>query len=286
MGGLAECHGHIFMNGQDYRTAAALHRNGPVESDVRAHLAACRDAGITYFRDGGDAWGVSLLAARLAGEYGIRYATPAFAIHRQSRYGSIVGHGYGDLKEYRALVAQAKAAGADFIKLMFSGVLDCVRYGGVSCPPLPGAEIREIVHIAHQEGFPVMAHVNGPQAIRDALEAGTDSIEHGFYMAPDCAKALGSTIWVPTHAAIHAFLGRPGFSDQVVSQALAEQAERLRQAAASGGTIAAGSDSGAVGVPHGAGLLQERALLEEILGGTDVLAQGDRALMERFCPRR
>ena len=118
--------------------------------------------------------------AQLAGEYGIRYVTPAFAIHRAGRYGGIVGRGYTTLGEYRALVAQASVLGADFIKLMFSGILDFAEYGTISCPPLPTEEIRELVRIAHGEGFAVMAHVNGSDAIRADLEAGTDSIEHGY----------------------------------------------------------------------------------------------------------
>ena len=86
-----ECHGHIFMDGTDYRNAAAAHQNGPDRALIREHLAACRDSGITYFRDGGDAFGVSLAAREMAAEYGIRYVTPAFAIHRKGRYGGIVG---------------------------------------------------------------------------------------------------------------------------------------------------------------------------------------------------
>ena len=132
MENFAECHGHIFMDGQDYRAAFALHKNGPVEPVIRSRLSDYQKQGTAYFRDGGDALGVSLRAAALAGEYGLAYVTPAFAIHRQGRYGSIVGLGYGDLREYRALVAQARAQGADFIKLMFSGLLDFKVYGQVS----------------------------------------------------------------------------------------------------------------------------------------------------------
>ena len=278
------------MDGLDYRAALRLHKNGPVEADIRAHLAACRDRGITRFRDGGDALGVSCRAADLAAEYGIAYVTPAFAVHRQGRYGSIVGRAYEDLAEYRALVAQARDQGADFIKLMFSGLLDFNVYGRISCPPLPAEEIRELVHIAHGEGFPVMAHVNGAGAVRAALEAGTDSVEHGYYMDGDCAALLAETgaVWVPTLAAIHAFRDREGFSGPVVDRLLAEQGVRLRQAAAAGALIASGSDSGAVGVPHGEGLHRELGLLSEALGpGWEaVIEQGNAALWRRFSPRR
>ena len=281
-----ECHGHIFMDGLDYRKARQLHRNGPDTAAIRAHLAAYEALSITYYRDGGDALGVSLRARELAGEYGIRFVTPAFAIHRAGRYGGIVGRSYATLGEYRALVAQARWLGADFIKLMFSGILGFSQYGEISCPSLPAEEILELVHIAHGEGFAVMAHVNGAAAIHAALEAGTDSIEHGYYMDASCIALLAETgaVWVPTMAAIVPFAHRAGACPQVVERLLAEQMAALRQAAATGARIASGSDAGAFGVPHGRGWITEWNLLECALGpsGREAAAQGNQTIQERF----
>lgn len=281
-----ECHGHIFMNGADYREGLAAHKNGPDLSLIRAHLAACQESGITYFRDGGDALGVSLAAREVAAEYGIRYVTPAFAIHRKGRYGGIVGIGYETLDEYRQLLAKARQEGADFIKLMFSGILYFDTYGHLSCPPLPPEEIRALVDMAHGEGFAVMAHVNGPEALHAALEAGTDSIEHGYFMdeADLPLLAQGRTIWVPTMAAIRPFAHRPGCSAAVVEEILQRQSALLQKAAAMGALIATGSDSGAVGVPHGEGIHTEESLLSRALGdhAQEVLARGNQALLSRF----
>lgn len=281
-----ECHGHIFMNGADYREGMTAHKNGPDLTLIRAHLAACRDSGITYFRDGGDALGVSLAARNLAPEYGIRYVTPAFAIHRKGRYGGIVGFGYETLSEYRQLLARARREGADFIKLMFSGILYFDTYGHLSCPPLPPQEIHVLVDMAHKEGFSVMAHVNGPEALHAALEAGTDSIEHGYFMDEEDLSLLaeGKTIWVPTMAAIAPFAHRPGCSEAVVEEIFRRQGALLQRAAAMGALIATGSDSGAVGVPHGEGIHTEEVLLTRALGDSarEVLARGNQALLARF----
>ena len=76
----AECHAHIFMDGVDYKKAAAAHENGPREDLIREHLAAYQKAGISYVRDGGDPYGAGVLARSLAPEYGITYRTPVFAI--------------------------------------------------------------------------------------------------------------------------------------------------------------------------------------------------------------
>mgnify|MGYP000155212805 FL=1 len=78
---------HIFMDGVDYKKAAAAHENGPREDLIREHLAAYQKAGISYVRDGGDPYGAGVLARSLAPEYGITYRAPVFAIHRAGRYG-------------------------------------------------------------------------------------------------------------------------------------------------------------------------------------------------------
>jgi hypothetical protein len=263
-----ECHGHIVLNGEDYAAAVARHKNGVERQTVRENLEALRRCQVTYFRDGGDALGVSRYARAVAGEFGIDYVTPGFAIHRNGRYGGIVGFGYDTTAEYSSLLRRAKAEGSDFIKLMLSGLVCFDAYGHLSCPPLPPDEISELVTIAHAEGFRVMAHVNGASAVRAALEAGTDSIEHGYYMDGECLALLARTgaVWVPTLAAVSAFLGRGGCDNRVTEQILEKQGENLRTALTAGALVATGSDAGAVGVPHGLGLFTERRLLHEAAG--------------------
>ena len=285
MTGLYECHGHLMMDGEDYMQARRRHRNDVDLATVHSYLAALRAHGVRYFRDGGDALGVSAKAREIAPDYGIEYATPLFAIHRKGYYGGIVGRGYGDLREYRALVAEAKAQGCDFIKLMFSGILTFTEWGGLSCPGLPPEEIIELVRIAHGEGFAVMAHVNGPETVRAAIEAGTDSIEHGYFMDEACLRTLADSgsFWVPTLAATAAFVGRPGFDCAVAEETQRRQKEALRSALAHGVAVAVGSDSGAVGVPHGPGTTEEYRLLTEDCGATVAqLQRANEALRRRF----
>lgn len=148
-----ECHAHVIMDGINYRDAVKRHRQGPDEAVVRKCLETYRKAEVTFIRDGGDAGGVSLLAKKLAPEYGIDYRTPVFAIHKEGHYGSIVGNGFSDLKEFHALVLRAADLGADFIKIMTTGLLDFHKHGEITGTPLDKAEVREMVHIAHEEGI-------------------------------------------------------------------------------------------------------------------------------------
>ena len=281
---LYECHGHALMDGADFRAARDRHANGVDLPAVRACLAKLRDAGVGYVRDGGDNLGVSLAAREIAGEYGITYRSPAFAIHKKGRYGGIVGRAWSDLREARTLIAEAKAAGADFIKLMLSGVITFINYGELSCPSLAPEEIAALSEIAHGEGFAVMAHVNGADAVKAAVDAGIDSIEHGYFLDDACLRAMADagTFWVPTVAATHAFIGRQGFDEAVSRRTVETQLAMVRNAAELGVSVAAGSDSGAVGVPHGAGTETEYRLLCSAGVTETQLKTANRALAERF----
>ena len=48
-----ECHGHALMDGAAYADARRRHADGVDLDAVHRCLAALRDAGVTYFRDGG-----------------------------------------------------------------------------------------------------------------------------------------------------------------------------------------------------------------------------------------
>lgn len=284
---LYECHGHIMMDGTEYAAGRRRHENGPDRAAVTAALTALQAAGVTYFRDGGDPLGVSLLARELAGAWGIEYVTPAFAIHKRGRYGGIVGRACRDLEDYRRRLEEVDREGGDFVKLMTSGIITFRAYGELSCDPVDGEEVFELVRLAHEAGFPVMVHVNGPEAVRAAAEAGAESVEHGYFADEAALQAMAAhgTVWVPTLAAVEAFLRRPEMNAAVAEETVSRQGEMLRRAEEMGVLIAAGSDSGAVGVPHGEGTRREYDLLSRAGISPETVEEGNRTLRKTFRPR-
>ena len=78
-----ECHAHMLMDGINYREAVARHRDAVCEEKVREFFEAYQRAGVSFIRDGGDNAGVSKRASEIAGEYGIDYRTPIFAVHKE-----------------------------------------------------------------------------------------------------------------------------------------------------------------------------------------------------------
>ena len=69
---------------------------------------------------------------------------------KNGHYGSIVGKGFDTMKEYHVLLKEAKNKGADFIKIMTTGLLDFNNHGQITGTPLDRKEVREMVHIAHE----------------------------------------------------------------------------------------------------------------------------------------
>lgn len=283
-----ECHAHVIMDGINYRDAVKRHRQGPDEAVVRKCLETYRKAEVTFIRDGGDAGGVSLLAKKLAPEYGIDYRTPVFAIHKEGHYGSIVGNGFSDLKEFHALVLRAADLGADFIKIMTTGLLDFHKHGEITGTPLDKAEVREMVHIAHEEGFAVMSHTNGIYGARAAIEAGVDSLEHGNYMDGETLSMLAdsSAVWVPTLVTVRNLLGCGRYEDATLRPIIESGEKNLKIAFAEKVKTALGSDAGAFCVMHGQGILDEYRAFLEILGDspevTSWLIQGEAEIRKRF----
>lgn len=265
---LGECHAHIIMDGKNYKEAVALHKEGVRKDIVRKNLQIWKEAGITFVRDGGDAYGVSRLARELAGEYGIDYRTPIFAIHKKGHYGGIVGHAFSDWREYRELILRAKREKADFIKIMISGIMDFSAFGVLTEEGLSEDEIRVMIQMAHEEGMAVMAHGNGDGLVRAALEAGVDSLEHGNYLEQETLALLAEsrTVWIPTLAPVGNLLGCGRFPDDAVEQILQRQMEQVRYVFERGGRLGLGSDSGAYRVFHGQGLLDEYAYLKNAVG--------------------
>lgn len=283
-----ECHAHALMNGVNYREAVALHREKANEEAVRQCLRAYQEAEVSFVRDGGDPYGVASFAAKLAPEYEIDYRTPVFAIHRNGHYGGIVGHGFDNLKEFHRLVLKAGEEGADFIKIMTTGLLDFKNHGKVTGEPLEAEEVKEMVHIAHEEGFAVMSHTNGVYGVQAAVEAGADSVEHGNYMDKETVSMLAdsNTVWVPTLVTIRNLLGDGRYGDDTVGPVIRSAEENLRIAFQRKAKVALGSDAGAYRVMHGTGICQEYQAFLKILGDTDEvrtwLKDGETEINRRF----
>ncbi|MDR3310746.1 MAG: amidohydrolase family protein [Oscillospiraceae bacterium] len=278
---LTEAHGHIIADGADYRAAQLRHRDGVDREFVRSQFETLRSAGVAFYRDGGDALGVSVYAKTVAAQYGIDYRTPAFILHRAGRYGAAYGRSYRDLAEARGRVAEAASLGADFVKIAAGGLLDFAGDGAVTGEPLPEDEIAALVEIAAAQGFAVMAHVSGAASVSAAVRAGVRSVEHGFWADQTSLELMRDrgTVWVPTAATVRNNLDGRRYPAGTMRRIADAHEKNILFASKIGVLIASGSDAGAYNVPQGAGAAGEAAYLRGL--GVDIDA-GNAAVAETF----
>lgn len=279
-----DCHMHMILDGLDWRAAIRRHELQPDDAFIHRVLERYQAQGFAYLRDGGDRWGAGKRARELAPAYGITYRTPLAPLCRAGHYGAFIGKKYENMKEFRQLVTETRSAGGDFIKIMISGLMDFDHFGVLTDEGRSPEEIREVIHIAHEEGFSVMVHANGARTVEYAAAAGVDSVEHGAYLDNDALAAMAEagTVWVPTLSTIGNLRGTGRFDEGAVRAILASAMENVTKFAAMGGLIAPGTDAGAWAVPHG--VLTEYALLEEALGSgaEGILNAGAKRIMEKF----
>ena len=279
-----DCHMHMVLDGVEWRSAIGRHQPQPKEDWIREILAQYQRQGYRYLRDGGDRWGVGRKARDMAGEFGITYRTPLSPLCRAGHYGAFIGEKYENFREYAALVRKMRSQGADFIKIMISGLMDFDTCGRLTEEGLPAEDIRELIHIAHEEGFSVMAHANGARTIEAAALAGIDSVEHGAYSDEGSLRAMveNKVVWVPTVSTVGNLRGKGRFNEEAVQGILAHTLSNVETYVNLGGILAPGSDAGAWAVPHGC--RTEYELLRSVLGDRteSVLTAGAEEIVRRF----
>ena len=141
------------------------------------------------------------------------------------------------VEEARRAVREQIGYGADLIKV----------YADWDYPTLTVEEMKVIVEEAHKAGRKVAAHATTPEGIRNALNAGVDSIEHGHRADQadlEMMKAKGVYL-VPTLSPVDAYLadGKADRNNPEVKKFLVDLQQTVREANALGVKIADGSDA-------------------------------------------
>lgn len=84
------------------------------------------------------------------------------------------------IDEALAQVDAVHAQGADLVKLMITGgVMDATERGMPGEVKMPAEMVRAVCERAHALGYTVAAHTESTEGVRNALQNGVDSIEHG-----------------------------------------------------------------------------------------------------------
>lgn len=233
----------------------------PVSREVLPEiLRAYLQRGVFSVCDMGHQSGIGLEAKMLPD---IDIVSAGYALYRTGTYGSFLGKAAAGAAAIERVVAEIAAAGADFVKVVNSGIVLTRGAGIVSEGGFSAEELRVIVAGAAAHGLRTVCHANGDGAIRRALDAGASSIEHGFFITRESLHLMAerTVSWTPT---AHAFasLARYCPPDEAghVERILDSHLSSINYAASIGVTLHAGTDSGSKGVSHGASYIEELRL--------------------------
>ena len=281
--GLIDLHSHLFLHPynetlwndqvltepQDYRTLEAA-----------AHAKATLMAGFTALRDlGTEGAGFADVSIQRAINEGLipgpRMFVATRAIVATASYGPgprgfrpdlDLPQGAQPVSGVDAAIAAVReqaARGADWIKLYADYR---VGPGGETAPTLNPAELKAIVDTAHQIGRPVAAHAASDAGVRMAVEAGVDTIEHGYGASEATFRLLKQkgVAYEPTLTAVDATSEYfqhyvPGKSEPTPAMKEAERA--FRTALKVGVTIGNGSDVGVFA--HGTNWREPAAMVRD-----------------------
>jgi len=272
---LVDSHVHLFMSGSPDPEVRQrqLRQSYPSLAWVMArHLLAHFRHGVLAVRDGGDHGGHALRFRNVcAGAFppvAVRAAGQAW--RAPGRYGSLIGRpppaGQPLARALEdSLLGAAPEDRPDHVKIVQSGLNSLLRFGRETPPQFPPAELEAAVRAAARLGLDAMIHANGRLPVRQAVEAGCRSVEHGFFMGRETLERMAGTAvtWVPTVFTMAAYAATlEGGSPQAdtARRTLDHQLEQLARARALGVETAAGTDSGSLGVHHGEALREEMRL--------------------------
>lgn len=283
MPGMIDCHVHLALDGNNFNQALTSW-NDPEKffKRVEKDLLNTLSKGIVAVRDAGDSSKMGLKCRKkiLEGKLtGPMVMAAGYALRRQDKYGSFLGPPL-NTKAINETVSQLAAQGVCQIKVLASGVVSFKEYGQVGKMQFSSEELKQIVAAAKDHGLKVMAHASSDPAVKLCIDAGVDSVEHGYFISPDSLGAMAekNIAWIPTVIPV-AIQARPPHNKQhspeslqVIDRTYKRQLEMIALALETGVTLGVGTDAGAAGVLHGRSYPEELALLKRAgLGNRDII---------------
>jgi imidazolonepropionase-like amidohydrolase len=255
MPGLINCHVHLQMDAgcsplsdlAEEPAGLSLLRAARRAADMLRH-------GITTVRDcGAKDWQVIHLGQAITSGVleGPRILACGRAICAVGGHALVLSEPVADEAQAGVAARQQLAAGAAFVKVMATGGFGKDNEH-LDHSELGVAQIRAAAEAAHAAGRKITVHAYGSQGIRDAIEAGTDSIEHAAF--PDegtlellCARGI---FIVPTLTNTYKVSscgqadGLPEYMVKTAAAAFPTMMASARRAGRAGVPMAIGTDAG------------------------------------------
>ncbi len=290
--GLIDCHTHVLSRSDakdehGYLLQLATRSVADRALEGAANARAILRAGFTTVRDvESEGSGTADVSLRDAIERGLAEGPRMLVATRGlSAVGGYFPHGLSSdllrefptgsqmisgVEEARRAVREQMRAGADVIKA-YSDFPD-ERMGAVK-PMLTVEELRVIAAEAHQRGRKLAVHATSEQGIQNALDAGADSIEHGWAVTHKqiaFMRERGVALVPTTWALMQRLAQAPPQAKAFVDERLRKLRAAIASAREAGVLIGAGSDVAEAG-EHGKNAEEIASLAELGLSRAEAL---------------
>lgn len=201
--GFIDCHVHMMFNGFRFENPLYTPLSLYFYEAVR-NLEKTLEAGVTTVRDAGMAdYGVKIAVEKgLIKGPRLQISVMPLSItgghfDLQLKSGKTVKTSYPGLpesvcdgtEEVRKRVREVLRAGAEVVKIMVTGGVISAN-DSPEHPQFTMEELKIIIEEASYRNLPVMAHAHGSSGIKNALNAGIKSIEHGTFLDEECIQLL------------------------------------------------------------------------------------------------
>lgn len=276
--GLIEGHSHLLLypyNITDWDTQVLKETDSYRTARATVHARNTLMAGFTTARDlGTEGAGYSDVALKRAINEGIipgpRLMVAGRAIVSTGSYGPkgydhdmeiMLGAEPADGNDLIRVVRDQIGKGADFIKIYAD-----YRWGreGEDQPSFTLDELKMINEVTRSSGRVMVCHAKSKEAIRRAVLAGAETIEHGDFIDLETGKLMKehNVTYFPTIAAVDMISQYRGWKKGTLPEPerVAVKKKSFKEAIASGVAIGMGGDVGVF--PHGENVLEMELMVE------------------------
>ncbi len=285
--GLIEGHSHLLLypyNITDWDTQVLKETDSYRTARATVHAKNTLMAGFTTARDlGTEGAGYSDVALKRAINEGIipgpRLMVAGRAIVSTGSYGPkgydsdqeiMLGAEAADGNDLVRVVRDQIGKGADFIKIYAD-----YRWGlnGEDQPSFTLDELKLINEVTRSSGRVMVCHAKSKEAIKRAVLAGAETIEHGDFIDIEIGKLMKehNVTYIPTVAAVDVISQYRGWKKGVSPEPtnVTNKKKSFKEAIASGVSIGMGGDVGVF--PHGENVLEMELMVEYGMKPIDVL---------------
>jgi len=235
---------------------------------AHTELPAIKDAyvtrGIFSVNDMGHRSGIGLEAKAFFHDVEVRSA--GYALYKKGTYGSFLGKGVSGTAEIKEAVFEVADAGADFLKVINSGIVSVQKEGLVTDGGFSREELHVLNDAARSRNLYMVCHANSDASVLNAINAGAVSIEHGYFVSRDTLHRMAEAriAWTPTISALQSLTGLYTAAERVlIERTIQRHLASVSYAASIGVILRIGSDSGSKGTVHGSSFFDELHLFRK-----------------------